>query len=62
MAGDSGVFAAAEIARARSSGTRKRPGWSNTPTALRVTGEALTGRRLLDERRVQLSPRDQGAG
>jgi len=61
MAGGSCVFAAADIARGRSSGTMNRPGWSNTSTALRVTGKALTGRRVLGERCVQISPRDQGA-
>src|SRR5207248_1030804 len=61
MAGGSCVFAAADIARGRSSGTMNRPGWSNTSTALRVTGKALTGWRVLGERCVQISPRDQGS-
>jgi hypothetical protein len=61
MAGGSRVFAAAEIARGPPSGTMNRPGWSNTPTALRVTCKAVTGRRVLGERRVQISLGDQGA-
>jgi hypothetical protein len=56
-----GVFAAAEIARGQSSGTMNRPGWSNTSTALHVTGKALTGRRVLGDRCVQISLGDQGA-
>src|SRR5438045_7559785 len=59
MAGGSCVFAAADIARGRSPGTRNRPGWPNTPAALRVTGNALIGRRVLGERCVQISPRDE---
>jgi hypothetical protein len=61
MAGGACVFAAAGITLGRLSGTMNRPGWSNTSTALRVTGKALTGRRLLGERCVEISPRDQGA-
>jgi len=56
MAGGSCVFAATDIARGRSSGTMNRPGWSNTSTALRVTGKALTGWRVLGERCVQSRP------
>jgi hypothetical protein len=62
MAGGSCVIAAADIARGRPSGTKNRPGWSNTSTALRVTGNALTARRVLGEQCVQISPRDVGAG
>jgi hypothetical protein len=55
MTGGLCVFAAAEIARGRSSGTMNRPGWSNTNTVLRVTGNALIGLRVLGERCVRIS-------
>jgi hypothetical protein len=48
------------IARVRARGTMNRPGWSNTSTALRVTGKVLTGRRVLGERCLQISLGDQG--
>jgi hypothetical protein len=59
MTGSSCVFAAADIAGGRSSGTMNRPRWSNTSTALRVTGKALIGWRVVGERYVQISLGDQ---